>query len=361
LSSGQPIEPIIDGGNEDEGALCSRKFQLEANFTQIEHWSISSDNDHGEKTTVNSDAEEKTFVQSAAELEERFGIEHRLRFDEAPGGIVRAIVSTPAADAEVYLQGAHVAKWTPRNHPPVLFLSERSDFAPGKAIRGGVPIIFPWFGPRGGGLPGPSHGFARTSEWTLEEAAAAESGALRLLFTLKPNAVSRRFGYDRFHLRYRVSVGTQLELELEVTHDGEGPLQFEEALHSYFAVGAVEQVAISGLGGTEYYDKVDGGRRKRQQGEPLRFAKETDQVHVNTEAVCVIDNPLWHRRIVVEKSGSRSTIVWNPWEEKTRGLKDMQPDGWRGMVCVESGNAADDTITLASGGGHTMRTVIRLE
>jgi glucose-6-phosphate 1-epimerase len=310
---------------------------------------------------VNNKREEKTFVQGAAELDERFGIEHRLRFEEGTGGMVRAIITTPAADAEIYLQGAHVAKWAPRNHRPVLFLSERSEFAPGKAIRGGVPIIFPWFGPRGGGLPGPSHGFARTSEWMLEEAVATESGALRLLFTLKPNAVSRGFGYDGFHLRYRVSVGTQLELELEVTQEGNGSLQFEEALHSYFAVGAIEQVAITGLGGTEYYDKVDGGRRKRQEGEPLRFAGETDQVHVNTDAACLIEDPLWHRRIVVEKSGSTSTIVWNPWVEKTRGLKDMQPDGWRGMVCVESGNAADAAITLASGGGHTMRTVIRLE
>ena len=253
-----------------------------------------------------------------------------------------------------------MTRWTPQNQRPALFQSGRSDFAQGKAIRGGVPIIFPWFGTRGNGLPGPSHGFARTSEWILEEVTAAGSEDLTMVFTLHPNAVSRGYGYDAFLLRYRVTVGMQLELELEVAHDGAGPFQYEEALHSYFAVGDIAQVAITGLAGTEYFDKADGGRRKRQQGEPLRFAGETDQLHLNTDAVCVIEDAAWDRRIVVEKSGSRSTVVWNPWEEKTRGLKDMQPDGWRGMVCVESGNAAENAITLAGGGTHVMRTVIRL-
>lgn len=311
--------------------------------------------------SVDHDTEEKGFVQSAAELTERFAIEHLLRFDQSAKGMVRAILETPAADAEIYLQGAHVTRWTPRNHRPVLFLSERSDYACGKAIRGGVPVIFPWFGPRGGGLPGPPHGFARTSEWMLEEATADGAGALSMLFTLRSNTVSRTFGFDAFLLRYRVMVGTQLEMELEVTRNGAGAFRFEEALHSYFAVRNIEQVAISGLAGTEYLDKADGGRRKRQQAERLQFAGETDQLHVNTDAACVIDDAAWGRRIVVQKSGSKSTVVWNPWEEKARNLRDMQPGGWRGMVCVESANAAEDAITLTSGGAHVMRTVIRLE
>ncbi len=310
---------------------------------------------------MNNNTEAKVAAQSARELGERFGIERVLEFEGMPGGLVRAIVSTPAAEAEVYLHGAHVTQWTPRGQRPVLFLSQRSEFVPGKAIRGGVPVIFPWFGPRGDGLPGPSHGFARTSEWTLEEASAAGTGDLTLVFALRPNVVSREYGYDAFHLRYRVTVGLQLALELAVTHEGDGSFHFEEALHSYFAVGDIAQVAVTGLAGTEYFDKADGGRRKRQQGEPLRFAGETDQLHLNTEAACIINDAAWRRQIIVEKSGSRSTVVWNPWDEKTRGLKDMEPDGWRGMVCVESGNAAENAITLAGGGTHVMRTVIRIE
>ena len=305
-------------------------------------------------------------MQSRSDLEERFGIPGVVRFEETPGGLVRAVVTSSAAEAEVYLQGAHVARWTPRGERPALFLSERSEFLPGKAIRGGVPVIFPWFGPRGGGLPGPSHGFARTAIWTLEETTmlengSAETGPVTMLFTLEPDEVSRGFGYRDFLLRYRVTVSARLELELEVRHDGSEPFTYEQALHSYFAVADIGQVAVSGLAGTTYIDKVDGYRPKVQQEEPLRFSGETDQVHLHTQAKCVIYDAGWERRIAVEKSGSASTVTWNPWAEKTLGLKDMEPDGWRGMVCVETANVADDAVTLPPGATHTMRTVIRIE
>jgi glucose-6-phosphate 1-epimerase len=305
-------------------------------------------------------------MQSRSDLEEQFGIPGVLRFDETPGGLVRAVVTSLAAQAEIYLQGAHVARWTPRGQRPVLFLSERSEFLPGKAIRGGVPVIFPWFGPRGGGLPGPSHGFARTSIWTLEETAILENGSaetvpVTMLFSLAPDSVSRGFGYGDFHLRYRVTVSARLELELEVSHDGSEPFTYEEALHSYFAVGDITQVAVAGLAGTTYIDKVDGYRCKVQREEPLRFSGETDQVHLHTKAKCVVHDAGWERRIAIEKSGSASTVVWNPWAEKTLGLKDMDPDDWRGMVCVETANVADDAITLQPGATHTMRTIIRIE
>jgi glucose-6-phosphate 1-epimerase len=308
-------------------------------------------------------------MQSRSGLEERFGIPGVLRFDETPGGLVQAVVSSSAAQAEVYLQGAHVARWTPRGQRPVLFLSERSEFLPGKAIRGGVPVIFPWFGPwlgtRGGGLPRPSHGFARTSIWTLEETTIVENGSaetvpVTMLFSLEPDSVSRDFGYGDFRLRYRVTMSARLELELEVSHNGSEPFTYEEALHSYFAVADIGQVGVAGLAGTTYIDKTDGNRRKVQQEEPLRFSGETDQVHLHTEANCVIYDAGWERRIAVEKSGSASTVVWNPWAEKTLGLKDMEPDAWRGMVCVETANVADDAVTLPPGASHTMRTIIRI-
>lgn len=305
-------------------------------------------------------------MQSRSDLEERFAIPGVLRFEETPGGLVRAVVTSVAAHAEIYLQGAHVARWTPRGQQPLLFLSERSEFLPGKPIRGGVPVIFPWFGPRGGGLPGPSHGFARTSIWTLEETTILEDGSaetvpVTMLFSLEPNAVSRGFRYGDFRLRYRVTVSARLELELEVSHRGSEPFAYEEALHSYFAVADIAQVAVAGLAGTTYIDKVDGYSRKVQQEEPLRFSGETDQVHLHTEANCLIYDAGWERRIAVEKSGSASTVVWNPWAEKTLGLKDMEPDAWRGMVCVETANVADDAVTLPPGASHTMRTIIRIE
>src|SRR5580693_3822718 len=119
---------------------------------------------------------------TSTELNREFGLANALRFETEPGGLIRAVISTPLAEAEIYLQGAHIAHWTPRGHKPVLFMSSRSFLEPGKPIRGGVPIIFPWFGPRSDGKPGPMHGFARTVPWSVESAGLPSDGAVEIAF-----------------------------------------------------------------------------------------------------------------------------------------------------------------------------------
>jgi glucose-6-phosphate 1-epimerase len=297
----------------------------------------------------------------AAELGRKFAIPGALRFEDTPGGLVRAVVSTASAEADLYLQGAHLAHWMPRGHQPVLFVSPRSLFTPGKAIRGGVPIIFPWFGDRSDGRPGPAHGFARTSEWAVEAAQLNADDDVQITLTLEPNDASRGLGFAAFHARLRVTIGSQLQMELEVNNHAAEPLLFEEAFHSYLAVSDVEQISITGLEGTVYIDKTDGLKRKGQGSEPLRIAKETDQLHLNTQAACVVHDPGWNRSIVVEKAGSRSTVVWNPWIDKTSRLSDMPPDGWKGMICIEAANASDNAVQLAAGASSRMSMSIRVE
>ncbi len=299
-------------------------------------------------------------MHTKKELEEQFGTSGRIRFEETPTGLVRAVIATDLGEADVYLQGGHVAQWTPRGERPVLFTSSRSEFAPGKAIRGGVPIIFPWFGPRGGGMPGPSHGFARTVPWRLEQVHEGD-GTVALTLVLGSRDVPHSFGYADFSLRFSAVIGAQLEMELEVRNDAEQKLIYEEALHSYFAVGDIEQVLVTGLQGMTYIDKTDDFKRKHVDGEIIRLTKETDQVHLNTLETCVIEDAAWRRRIIVEKSGSQTTVVWNPWAEKTKGFKDMAPEEWRGMICVESANAAENAVTLAPGEAHRMRVLVRVE
>jgi glucose-6-phosphate 1-epimerase len=132
-------------------------------------------------------------------------------------------------------------------------------------------------------------------------------------------------------------------------------------LHTYFAIADIHQVSVSGLEGTTYIDKTDGLKCKEQGNEPLRIAKETDQVHLSTKATCVIHDPVWNRSIIVEKSGSDSTVVWNPWIDKTKGMTDMVPDDWREMICVETANAADNAIHLPPGASHKLAAAIRIE
>jgi glucose-6-phosphate 1-epimerase len=307
----------------------------------------------------------------AAQLANQFDIPNALRFEDAPGGLLRGLISTPAAEAVVYLQGAHVTHWTPRGQRPVLFVSPRSLFVPGKAIRGGVPVIFPWFGPRSDGKtgdgktgdekPSPAHGFARIIDWTVEETKLGNDGNVEISLGLAPDDTTRGFGYDAFHLRFRITVGARLTIEFETRNDAREPLVYEEALHTYFAIADIHHASVSGLEGTPYIDKTDGFKRKVTGSEPMGFAKETDQVHLNTGATCVVNDPIWNRRIVIEKSGSASTVVWNPWIDKTRSLSDMAPDDWKEMLCVETANAADNAVHLAPGASNILTASIRVE
>ena len=299
-------------------------------------------------------------MADVAELESRFGIPGVLGFETTGSGLVAVKVTAPAAEATIYLHGAHVTHWKPAGEARAIFMSQRAEFAPGKAIRGGVPICFPWFGERGEGKPGPMHGFARISEWELEFAAMA-GDEVHLAFTLAPNELSRSLGFDDFKVGYRVSVGRRLTLELTVANESSAPLVFEEALHTYYAVADARKVEIEGLSGTEYIDKVDGGKRKVQALGPLTFRGRTDRPYLNTEAACVLEDPAGGRKIVVAKSGSRSTVVWNPWEELTAKMADMEPDAWLHMTCVETANVGEDAVTLAAGATHTMRADVSTE
>jgi glucose-6-phosphate 1-epimerase len=299
-----------------------------------------------------------------AELNKFFGLPGVLAFEESDG-LQRAVVTTPAASATIYLQGAHLTHWQPVGEEPVLFLSRSSALQKGKAIRGGVPLIFPWFGDRHDGQAGPAHGFARTEAWDF--AFAALSGEdLHLTFTLAPSEATVALGFDRFRAAYKLIVGRTLTMQLTVANGADAPLVFEEALHTYFAVKDVRQTAIRGLRDGAYLDKRDldadgSARRKVQTEEPLVLERTTDRVYLDSVSTCVIEDQAGGRRITVEKSDSRTTIVWNPWAELAAKMADMEPEGWQGMLCVESGNAGANAITLAPGKMHTMRTTVTVE
>lgn len=290
-----------------------------------------------------------------AQLNDNFGIPGVLFFEEH-NGLARANISSSAARATVYLQGAHLAEWQPAGQQPVLFLSSKSEFVAGKPIRGGVPISFPWFANRHDGKVGPSHGFARIQDWTL--AFAAISGEdLHLTFTLAPTQLSRELGFDRFRVAFQLTIGRSLIMQLTVANDAETALVFEEALHTYFAVSDVREVTVSGLEPTAFIDKTDNMTEKPPANAPLTFASVTDRVYSDTTATCVIHDKPGKREITVAKTNSNTTVVFNPWKD----LADMGADEWERMLCVETVNAAANAVTLASGESHTMQARITVE
>jgi glucose-6-phosphate 1-epimerase len=298
-------------------------------------------------------------MQALDQLNASFAIPGVLSFGEH-GDLIRARITTPACSGELYLHGAHVTAWQPTDQEPVLFLSEKSVFAAGKAIRGGIPIIFPWFGTRAATpeeprTDSPSHGFARTQEWRLDFAAYA-AGELHLSLSLEPTDLSRSLGYDKFLLAYQITFGRELKLRLSVANDGDKPMRVEEALHTYLHVGDVEQARIHGLMEAEYLDKSDNFTRKIQADPILALTGITDRAYLNTTSPIVVDDPVLHRRITVAKSNSNTTVIWNPWTNA--GLPDMPADGWRHMLCVESANAADNALTLRPHEAHVLETTI---
>jgi glucose-6-phosphate 1-epimerase len=291
-------------------------------------------------------------------LSDQFAIPGVLTFSQNEQGLIRADITTPACTAELYLHGAHITQWQPSGQQPVLFLSERSFFTPGKAIRGGIPIIFPWFGartatPDSPRTDGPSHGFARTAEWTLAFAALAGDD-LHLTLTLGPSDTSRSLGYDQFALVYEITLGAELHLQLTVNNQGSQPLHFEEALHTYFSVGDAQQISIIGLSDTDYLDKTDNFKKKHQTDPLLKLTGETDRPYLNTTVPVNIDDPVYKRRLTIDKAESKTTVVWNPWSTLTATLPDMSPDCWLTMVCIETANVGPNAITLPSGEHQTM-------
>ena len=285
-------------------------------------------------------------------------IPNRATFEDAPGGLVRLRVSTPLCEAEVYLQGAHVAHFKSHGEEPFLFLSAASHFAPGKPIRGGVPVIFPWFGPRAGRADSPAHGFARTRPWQVEALAADDTGTVTLILRLDADETTRALWPHDFILRHRITFGAQLTMQLEVENTSGEPFQFEEALHTYLAVADVREIGITGLEDTGYLDKVDAFARKQQTAGPIRITGETDRVYLHTRTTCVLDDPKLARRITIEKSGSDTTVVWNPWIAKAKAMADFGDDEWPAMLCIETANAGESAITLAPGAVHTMRATL---
>ena len=147
-------------------------------------------------------------------------------------------------------------------------------------------------------------------------------------------------------------------MRLAVQNRARHPIIFEEALHTYFAISDISDVAISGLAGATYIDKTDAARRKLQTPELVTITTETDSVYLDTPGRCVIEDRGWRRRVVIEKDGAASTVVWNPWSEKAAAMADLGDPGWRGMACVETGNIADKEVRLAADAEHQMSTAI---
>jgi glucose-6-phosphate 1-epimerase len=286
----------------------------------------------------------------------QFEIADRVRL-ETPGELTKIIVTSKFSTAEIYLHGAHVTHFQKHGEPPLIFLSEKSFFTTNKAIRGGVPICFPWFGAREGNV---MHGFARLSAWELTETAATADGQVKLTFLL-PEYFLTQAGWPTAKVNFIVTVGEMLTMELRVENTSSQDFVFEDCLHTYFAVGDISQTTIAGLTGIHYLDKTDHFADKLETNDAIRIAAEVDRIYLNTTGTVEIYDAKLRRKITVEKSGSASTVLWNPWIKNAQAMTDFGDDEYLKMVCVESGNVRDSKIPLAPGKSAALKVVLGSE
>ena len=290
------------------------------------------------------------------DLNRRFEIPGIAEIVDGRGGLPCVRVTSPRASGEIYLHGAHVTSWQSAGADEALYVSPKSKWQDGAAIRGGVPVCFPWFSTRAEDPRSPAHGLVRTKTWQLEGITHADHDVTVALSATFDEA-SRKTWLGDFHLLFCATFGEQLRLELIVTNHGTSSFRFEEALHSYFRVGNVAAAKLRGLNGTAYIDKTDAQREKHQHGD-IVISSETDRIYRNTLATVEIEDPAAQRRLLVAKENSRDTVIWNPWSDKAKAMSDLGADEWRHFVCVETCNIGDHAISLQPAQTHTMTALV---
>jgi D-hexose-6-phosphate mutarotase len=263
------------------------------------------------------------------------------------------------ASATVSLQGAQLIDWTPVDADPVIWLSDKAHYSPGKSIRGGVPVCWPWFGDHAENPLMPAHGFARQLPWELNAVSVRDDGATCLLFILEPSNESELLWPHAFELRLLIVIGESLEMSLESINRGSQVMTITEALHTYFQVSDVRHVSVTGLDHVHFLDKPDAYKEKIQSGE-ITVTTEIDRIYLDTTADCIIEDPGLNRKIIIAKSGSQSTVVWNPWIDKSVQMGDMDAQAYLHMLCIESANAATNRIHLQAGDSHALKVNYRI-
>lgn len=267
-------------------------------------------------------------------------------------------VQTPVSAATIALHGAQVLTWAPTEHPPVLYVSPKAKMTPGTPLRGGIPICWPWFGDHPEDPSLPSHGLARTRFWELVSG-ELEGKVATLVFKLVPDDETKKLFPHDFELTATIRIADKLRVKLKMTNTGEEIYKVSCALHTYLSLGDIERIQLEGVKGSHYVDKLSDSDEPQYQEKNLQIKEEVDRIYQSMSSVLIRDLDRY-RSVFVDKAGSRSTVIWNPWKEKSKTIADLPDKGYKEFVCVECANAGTDKPTLRPNGSHTLETVIGL-
>lgn len=277
-------------------------------------------------------------------------------------------IANPDGRALISDHGAHLIEWTPAGNAPVVWMPKAVYLGREAGIRGGVPVIFPWFGPgyahgQAAGLK-PKHGVTRLAAWHFDETGSTDRLAR---FTLSDadldESVLRVWadhydidttaGLPKFEATFEAQVGSTLTMRLTVRNTGDAALRFEAALHAYLHVGDVTQARLLGLRGAHYLDAVHGFEPREQADEAVTYPGPVDRVYESSGALR-LEDPVLGRAIEITREGSPQTVTWNPGEKDGNAIGDMSEGEWRDFVCIESAVCREHAVTLAPGESYTL-------
>ncbi|NLZ62571.1 MAG: D-hexose-6-phosphate mutarotase [Lentisphaerae bacterium] len=280
---------------------------------------------------------------------------------DGPGGLPVVRICNAAASAEICLLGAHLLSYVPRGGRDLLWMSREAVFKEGSALRGGIPICWPWFGAPPAGAS-TSHGYVRYQFWTLSGSRAVSPDCTEARFTFLADQPAPEVWPHAFRLEFIVRVGRSLELSLCTSNTGSVPFTVNQALHTYYNISDISKIRIQGFDGLTYHDAVNKEVPiyRQQQGD-ITFAAETDAVFMDNGAPVTILDPGYGRKILLERENSASSVVWNPWIDKARRMPDFGDDEYKTMVCVECCNIRADARCIPPGQQHTLKTRISAE
>ncbi|BEV72800.1 D-hexose-6-phosphate mutarotase [Paludibacterium sp. THUN1379] len=261
-------------------------------------------------------------------------------------GSTQLLLSHDGFQAEISLDGGQLTAWHAAGQPPLIYCSPQAMHQPGKAIRGGVPVCWPWFGPHPQDATQPQHGVARTARWTLSDISRSAEG-----FSIELSGPE----HDGLKVESCLTLSAdRVDITLTTLNQSSSARRYSAALHTYLAIADAEHAWVEGLAHSRYVDKVcqqDGIHHQ----DSLACRGELDRIVYGLCGLTLRDD-VWRRRIVVENAGSDSLVLWNPGADKSIALKDLPDDGWRSFFCIEAANAGDDARVIEPGESHTLGT-----
>ena len=292
------------------------------------------------------------------QLNADYGIADQLQFIEGKGGFPIIAIANSKAKATISIYGGQVLSFQPNGAAEdLLFVSEKAYYQDGKAIKGGAPVCWPWFGPDPEDLGRPSHGFMRNRLWSVLATETTPPGDTLVKLGLTDTEETREIWPHNYELSLEVLVGETLTMSLITKNTSSEIYTITQALHTYFTVGDINAIQVLGLDGAKYIDKVDDMKEKQQDG-AIAIAGEVDRIYATVSDELIIDDPSLSRQIKLLSTGSKSAVVWNPWTEKAAKMGDLDDREYLKFVCVETTNAGDDIVEIAPGSEYQLTVTI---